>query len=74
MSGGRLVPCAPVSEPQTFEISERTEAPLHGDEITILRGMLAFQRDTLRWKCAGLTQDHHSQPVVRARRRHRLRR
>jgi uncharacterized damage-inducible protein DinB len=46
-----------VSEPQAFETSDRTQAPLHGDEVAVLRGVLAFQRDTLRWKCAGLTQD-----------------
>jgi uncharacterized damage-inducible protein DinB len=46
-----------VSEPQSFDIEGRTEAPLHGDEVAVLRGMLAYQRDTLRWKCAGLTQE-----------------
>jgi hypothetical protein len=52
-----LVRCAPVSEPHAFGINTRTEAPLHGDEAAVLRGMLAYQRDTLRWKCAGLTQE-----------------
>jgi uncharacterized damage-inducible protein DinB len=46
-----------VSEAQAFDIDARTEAPLHGDEVAVLRGMLAYQRDTLRWKCAGLTQE-----------------
>ena len=46
-----------VSETQVFDIDARTEAPLHGDEVAVLRGMLAYQRDTLRWKCAGLTQE-----------------
>lgn len=45
-----------MSEAQVFDIEARTEAPLHGDETAVLRGMLAYQRDTLRWKCAGLTQ------------------
>jgi hypothetical protein len=51
-----LVGCARVSEAQAFDISTRTEAPLHGDEVAVLRGMLTYQRNTLRWKCAGLTQ------------------
>ena len=33
----------------------RTEAPLTGDEVTLLTGFLEFQRQTLAWKCAGLT-------------------
>src|SRR3954452_9755424 len=52
-----VVRCAPVSEAQAFDIDARTEAPLHGDEVAVLRGMLAYQRDTLRWKCSGLTQE-----------------
>ena len=43
-----LVRCAPVSEAQVFDIDARTEAPLHGDEVAVLRGILAYQRDTLR--------------------------
>jgi hypothetical protein len=46
-----------VSEAQAFDINERIGAPLHGDEVAVPRGVLAFQRDTLRWKCAGLTQE-----------------
>ena len=46
-----------MSEPQAFETGERTAAPLHGDEIAVVRGVLDYQRDTLRWKCAGLTHD-----------------
>jgi len=42
-----------VSEP-TEDV--RTEPPLHGDEVATLRGFLAYHRDTLRWKCSGLTQ------------------
>jgi uncharacterized damage-inducible protein DinB len=33
----------------------RVEAPLTGDETTLLAGFLDFQRQTLEWKCAGLT-------------------
>jgi uncharacterized damage-inducible protein DinB len=50
-----------VSEAQEFDISARTEAPLHGSEVAILRGSLAYQRDTLRWKCSGLTQEELAQ-------------
>jgi uncharacterized damage-inducible protein DinB len=33
----------------------RTEPPLTGDEATLLTGFLDFHRQTLEWKCAGLT-------------------
>ncbi|WNV73727.1 DinB family protein [Geodermatophilus sp. DSM 44513] len=33
----------------------RTQAPLTGDEGTLLTGFLEYQRQTLAWKCAGLT-------------------
>src|SRR5688500_13126553 len=52
-----------VTEPQTFDISTRVKAPLHGSEIAILRGSLTYQRDTLRWKCSGLTQEQLAQPL-----------
>ena len=42
---------------QTFDLRGRTEAPLRADEVTALRGFLDYQRDTFRWKCAGLTQE-----------------
>jgi len=51
----------PTSETQTFDVDSRVEAPLHGSEIAVLRGSLDFQRDTLRWKCSGLTQDELAQ-------------
>ena len=54
---------SPVSEPQTFDIGTRVEAPLHGSEVAILRGSLAYQRDTLRWKCSGLTQEQLAQSL-----------
>ncbi|WP_208983297.1 DinB family protein [Geodermatophilus obscurus] len=34
---------------------DRTEAPLVGDEVPLLTGFLDFQRQTLAWKCAGLS-------------------
>lgn len=38
-----------------FDPADRTHTPMVADEKTMLLGMLAFQRDTLRWKCSGLT-------------------
>ncbi|RZS90837.1 uncharacterized protein DUF664 [Motilibacter rhizosphaerae] len=35
----------------------RTEPPLTGDELTLLTSFLDFQRQTLEWKCAGLTPE-----------------
>jgi uncharacterized damage-inducible protein DinB len=39
------------------ETDERVDPPLHGDEVTTLRAFLTYHRDTLRWKCAGLSQE-----------------
>ena len=50
-----------MSGAQEFDLSARTEAPLHGSEVAILRGSLAYQRDTLRWKCSGLTHEQLAQ-------------
>ena len=36
---------------------DRTEPPYAGDERAILGGFLDFHRDTLEWKCAGLTPE-----------------
>ncbi len=33
----------------------RTEPPLTGDELTLLTPLLDYHRETLEWKCAGLT-------------------
>jgi uncharacterized damage-inducible protein DinB len=46
-----------VSEVQAFDPDTRTEPPLHGDEVTILRSFLDYHRDTFRWKCSGLTHE-----------------
>jgi hypothetical protein len=35
----------------------RTEPPETGDERAMLAGFLDFHRQTLRWKCAGLTDE-----------------
>jgi len=36
---------------------DRTEPPYVGDERATLAGFLDFQRDTLEWKCSGLTAE-----------------
>ena len=36
---------------------QRTEVPLNGDERTMLNAFLDSQRDTLEWKCSGLTPE-----------------
>jgi len=46
-----------VDEPQSFDGSSRVLPPLEGDEATMLRSFLDLHRDTLRWKCAGLTSE-----------------
>jgi uncharacterized damage-inducible protein DinB len=56
-----LLRCVPVSQVQSFDPDTRTEAPLHGGEVATLRGSLALQRDTLRWKCSGLSQEQLAQ-------------
>jgi hypothetical protein len=50
-----------IGRPQAFDPGARVEAALHGGEVETLRGFLTYRRDTLRWKCSGLTQDQLSQ-------------
>jgi hypothetical protein len=47
-----------------FSADDRVDPPLQADEATTLRGFLDFQRDTFRWKCAGLTQEQLAQPLA----------
>ena len=42
----------------------RTEIPLTGDETTLLTAFLELQRQTLDWKCAGLTPQQLATPTV----------
>ncbi len=42
----------------------RTEIPLVGDETTLLTAFLDLQRQTLEWKCAGLTPQQLATPAV----------
>jgi uncharacterized damage-inducible protein DinB len=45
------------TETQSFDEATRVDPPLRSDEVTILRGFLDYHRDTLRWKCSGLTAE-----------------
>ena len=45
-----------MSESPAFDPDSRVDPPLHGDEVATLRSFLTYHRDTLRWKCSGLTQ------------------
>ncbi len=42
---------------------DRTDPPLAADEASTLLGFLAYQRDTLRWKCAGLSAEQLATPL-----------
>lgn len=44
--------------------NERTEPPTTGDERDTLAGFLDFHRDTLEWKCTGLTPEQLRERVV----------
>ena len=44
-----------------FDEASRVDPPLQGDEVSVLRGFLDYQRDTFRWKCSGLTQQQLAQ-------------
>jgi uncharacterized damage-inducible protein DinB len=41
----------------------RQEPPTHGPEHAQLRAWLDYHRDTLRWKCRGLTAEQLAQPL-----------
>ncbi len=41
----------------TYAAADRIDPPLAADEAATLTGFLDFQRNTLRWKCSGLTAD-----------------
>jgi uncharacterized damage-inducible protein DinB len=41
----------------TMKSEERTDPPSVGDERTLLTTFLDYQRDTLAWKCSGLTDE-----------------
>jgi uncharacterized damage-inducible protein DinB len=39
----------------TFAAEDRIDPPIAADEAATLLGFLNYQRDTLRWKCSGLS-------------------
>jgi uncharacterized damage-inducible protein DinB len=45
----------------TLSAADRVRPPWRADEVTTLRAFLDYHRDTLRWKCAGLTQQQLAQ-------------
>ncbi|HZT97623.1 MAG TPA: DinB family protein [Chloroflexota bacterium] len=44
--------------------SERRFPPLSGSERDVLNGFLDYQRDTLEWKCSGLTEAQMKEPLA----------
>ena len=48
----------------TFRVQDRLDPPFAGDEAATLLGFLAYQRDTLRWKCSGLTAGQLATPLA----------
>jgi uncharacterized damage-inducible protein DinB len=42
---------------------DRTDPPLAADEASTLLGFLDYQRDTLRWKCSGLSAEQLATPL-----------
>lgn len=48
----------------SFHPEDRVDPPLDADEPATLLGFLNYQRDTLRWKCTGLTPDQLSTSVA----------
>ncbi|MFN8169664.1 MAG: DUF664 domain-containing protein [Candidatus Nanopelagicales bacterium] len=47
----------------TFRAEDRVVPPASADEAATLLGFLQYQRDTLRWKCSGLTAEQLSTPL-----------
>ena len=48
----------------TFRAEDRVDPPLATDEAATLLGFLNYQRDTLRWKCAGLSGSQLATPLA----------
>ena len=48
----------------TFAADDRVDPPLAQDEAATLLGFLNYQRDTLRWKCSGLTDTQLARPLA----------
>lgn len=48
----------------TYSADDRVVPPFAADEAATLIGFLNHQRDTLRWKCSGLTAEQLATPVA----------
>ena len=48
----------------TFRAEDRIDPPTASGEAATLLGFLNYQRDTLRWRCSGLTAASLSTPVA----------
>ncbi len=48
----------------SFRAEDRIDPPMASGEAATLVGFLNYQRDTLRWKCSGLTAAQLSTPVA----------
>lgn len=48
----------------TYTAEGRTAPPFAADEAATLLGFLDYQRDTLRWKCSGLSADQLAAPLA----------
>ena len=46
-----------------MESQDRYQPPVTGDEASTLLGFLRLQRDTLRWKCSGLSAQQLDTPL-----------
>jgi len=47
-----------------FRAEDRIDPPLAGAEAATVWGFLNYQRDTLRWKCSGLTPGQLATPLA----------
>ena len=50
-----------------FGPDDRVDPPIAADEAATLLGFLNYQRDTLRWKCSGLTAAQLATPLPPSR-------
>ena len=57
-------PLGSLTRMTSFRAEDRIDPPTASDEAATLLGFLNYQRDTLRWKCTGLTTLQLSTPVA----------
>lgn len=48
----------------TFRAEDRVDPPVAANEAATLLGFLNYERDTLRWKCSGLTLAQLARPLA----------